>query len=40
VRFGGRRLKVMRELLKLDGTVAGSGAWRAAVEQDKAHNRL
>jgi len=40
VRFGGRRLKVMRGLLKLEGTVAGSGAWRVMVEQDKAHDRL
>jgi hypothetical protein len=28
-RFGGRRLNITKGLLKLEGTIAGSGAWRA-----------
>ena len=40
VRYSGRRLKVMKGLLKLEVTVAGSGAWRAEVEQDRGHDRL
>jgi hypothetical protein len=38
--YSGRRLKVMKRLLKLEVTVAGSGAWRADVEQNRGHDRL
>jgi len=39
-RFGGRRPKVTEGPSKLEVTVTGSGAWREAVEQYKAHDRL